>query len=75
MTAVYVPVRVEDPSTGHQFTTTSVHAESAGLKVLDKATRDKNGRSIPARPRRSKAGRSAPRKAAPAVDLEKENDR
>lgn len=74
MTAVYEPVRVEDPSTGHQFTTTSVHAATAGLKVLNKAIRDDTGRPIPARPRTTKAGRPAPRKAAKKATTKKEND-
>lgn len=76
MTAVYERVRVEDPSTGHQFTTTSVHAKSAGLKVLDKGTADNIGRPVPARPRTNKAGRPAPRKSAeqkPATDEKKED--
>lgn len=76
MTAVYKRVRVEDPSTGSQFTTTSVHAKNAGLKVLDKSTTDSIGRAIPARPRTNKAGRPAPRKSVvqkPATDEKKEN--
>jgi len=72
MTAVYELVRVEDPSTGHQFTTTRVHAKSAGLRVLDKGTTDSIGRPIPARPRTNKAGRPAPRKSVEKTAEEKE---
>lgn len=73
MTAVYERVRVEDPSTGHQFTTTTVHAKRAGLTVLDKATADEIGRPVPARPRTNKAGRPAPRKSAKKATEKKEN--
>ncbi|CAM0554246.1 hypothetical protein EHLJMEHL_05037 [Vreelandella titanicae] len=31
MASAYELVRVEDPSTGHQYTTSRAHAESAGL--------------------------------------------
>ena len=76
MTAVYERVRVEDPSTGHQFTTTRVHATTAGLTVLDKDITDSVGRPIPARPRTNKAGRPAPRKSAEQkpVTTEKKED-
>lgn len=73
MTSVYVPVRVEDPSTGHQFTTSNVHAATAGLTVLDKDVSDNTGRSIPARPRTNKAGRPAPRKSAKKATTKKES--
>lgn len=74
MTSVYERVRVEDPSTGHQFTTTRVHAETAGLTVLDKAA-DKNGRPIPALTRTDLAGHPAPRKSAEPKEVPANNEK
>lgn len=62
MASPYERVRVEDPDTGHQFTTTAAHAANANLKVLTgKDAVDKNGRVLPPLHRTDKAGQSAPR--------------
>lgn len=58
----YELVRVEDPSTGHQFTTSRVHAQTSGLKVLTgKAATTDAGRPVRSRRRTNKAGKPAPR--------------
>lgn len=36
-------VRVKDPDTGHEFTTTKARADRAGLRVLDKPAVDALG--------------------------------
>lgn len=40
-------VRVKDPVSGHEFTTTKAHAEGSGLTVLDTEAVDSFGRDIP----------------------------
>lgn len=40
-------VRVKDPDTGHEFSTSRVHAEAAGLTVLDKIAADAGGYALP----------------------------
>lgn len=57
-------VRVEDPNTGHQFTTSRAFADSAEFKVLSaKKATDEKGRPLPATPRTDKAGQPAPRES------------
>lgn len=55
-------VRVKDPDTGHEFTTTRARAERAGLRVLDKDAVDAFGA-----PLRTKHNIN-PRKATKADD-------
>ena len=60
----YALVRVEDPSTGHQFTTSRAHAQASGLAVLTgKAATTDTGRPVRSRRRTNKAGQPAPRKS------------
>jgi hypothetical protein len=40
-------VRVKDPVSGAEFTTNEIHAESAGLTVLDKPAVDSFGGDLP----------------------------
>ena len=42
-------VRVKDPDTGHEFTTSRARADQAGLRVLDKDAADHFGRPLPAK--------------------------
>ena len=42
-------VRVKDPDTGHEFTTTRARAEKAGLRVLDKPAADAFGKPLRAK--------------------------
>lgn len=42
-------VRVKDPTSGAEFTTNTVHAESAGLPVIEKPAIDSFGRDLPAK--------------------------
>ena len=55
-------VRVSDPVTGHQFTTTRARAERAGLRVLDKDAADAFGTPLAAK------HNTTPRKATKADD-------
>jgi len=77
MAYVYARVRVEDPSTGHQYNANQIHAKTARLKVLDKPVADVLGRPHPAQMRTDLAGRPAPRQSAEesteATTTEKEN--
>jgi hypothetical protein len=52
-------VRVKDPVSGHEFTTTRDHAESNGLTVLDRPAVDAFGRDVPAKHNVTKAGAPA----------------
>lgn len=52
-------VRAKDPVSGHEFTTSAAHAESAGLSVIDKDAVDSFGRVLPAKPNISKGGTSS----------------
>ena len=57
-------VRVKDPDTGHEFTTTKARADKAGLRVLDKDAAGPFGLPLPA-----KHNISTPKKKAdPATD-------
>lgn len=56
-------VRVKDPDTGHEFTTTSARAEKAGLRVLDKPAVDAFGK-----PLRAKHNTTTRKKATEADD-------
>lgn len=50
-------VRVKDPTSGAEYSTTRAHAKNAGLEVLDgKAAVDDYGRLIPTKPRTDLAG-------------------
>lgn len=40
-------VRVKDPTTGHEFTTSAQRAKNAGLQVLSKPAVDRYGRVRP----------------------------
>jgi hypothetical protein len=42
-------VRVKDPVSGHEFTTTPDFAESCGLTVLEEPAVDSFGRDLPAK--------------------------
>jgi len=42
-------VRVKDPDTGHEYTTTTKRAERAGLRVLDKDAVDAFGAPLAAK--------------------------
>lgn len=43
-------VRVKDPVSGHEFTTSSINAENSGLTVLEKKEAvDQIGRPLPAK--------------------------
>lgn len=42
-------VRVKDPTSGHEYTTSAEHAEAAGLTVLKKDAVDDFGRTLPAK--------------------------
>lgn len=61
MASPYDLVRVEDPTTGHQWTTTRAATDGTDLKVLNKAATNEKGRPLPALPRTDKAGKPAPR--------------
>ena len=56
-------VRVKDPDTGHEFTTSRARAEKAGLRVLDKAAADAFGK-----PLRAKHNLTTTKKATKAAD-------
>lgn len=43
-------VRVKDPVSGHEFTTSAEWAKSADLTVVDKAAVDDIGRVLPSKP-------------------------
>lgn len=43
-------VRVKDPVSGHEFTTSAEWAKSADLSVVDKAAVDEIGRVLPSKP-------------------------
>lgn len=72
MASPYDLVRVEDPSTGHQFTTTRAATAGTDFKVLTKPATDDKGSPLPALPRTDKAGRPAPRKSD-SIESKKEN--
>ena len=56
-------VRVKDPVSGHEYTTTEEHATAQGLTVLkDRSAVDAYGRDIPAKTNVDKAGKPAPAK-------------
>ena len=64
MASPYDLVRVEDPSTGHQFTTTRAATAGTDFKVLSgKAATTDKGAPLPGLPRTDKAGQPAPRKS------------
>mgnify|MGYP006967509645 CR=1 FL=1 len=74
MASAYELVRVEDPSTGHQYTTSRAHAESAGLTVLKgKKAANSRGKALRALPRTTKGREPAPRPKAQPKTEEKDS--